>query len=417
MIVDSLVIKVASRCNLNCSYCYVYNLGDTTYLKQPKFMSSQTVDIMIDRVIEHCLENNIKSFLFIFHGGEPLLQKKDFFRYTVNKANQMLFEKYQIECSFTLQTNGVLITKEWCELFDELNIGIGISLDGTEKINDEYRVDHKGNGSYNKVIKGLKIAQKNLKYNPGILSVVNIDADPLETYEHIKSINVNSFSLLWPHATHDVLPQKKSSIEGVSEETPYADWSIKIFDLWYSEKKQTKIEVTLFNTFLSLLLGNEFSGNEDFGLGDNDVLVIETNGDIQAVGSLNICGNGFTTSGANVRTHSFSEALETKLAKLYHQSHKMLPKKCISCPIVDICGGGHIHTRYSKKNGFNNASIYCNDFIKLITHVRREMYTSLPDKYKKDYSDITFNDIKMYMSQLNMDEIKTPQHEKELDSF
>ncbi len=417
MIVDSLVIKVASRCNLNCSYCYVYNLGDTTYLKQPKFMSYNTVDIMIDRILVHCLKNNLKNFLFIFHGGEPLLQKKDFFRYTINKANQILFDNNQIKCAFSVQTNGILITKEWCELFNELKIGLGISLDGVKEVNDSYRVDHKGKGSYDNVVKGLEIAKEYSEHSPGVLSVINIDADPIKAYEHMKNINIDFFDLLWPHATHDIPPEKKSRIEGISRETPHADWLIKIFDLWYGEKVDTKIEISIFDTLLSLLFGNEFSGNEDFGLTDNDVLVIEANGDIQAVGSLNICGNGFTTSGANLRTHSFSEALETKLAKLYNQSHKMLPKKCISCPIVEICGGGHIHTRFSKKNGFNNASIYCNDYIKLITHIRREMYSSLPDKYKRDYSDITYEDIKSYMNQLNLDKLETPQHARELNSF
>ena len=69
MYTTNLVIKVASRCNLNCTYCYVYNMGDNSYKLQPKFMSLETIEKIFERIKSHCLKNGLKDFLIIFHGG------------------------------------------------------------------------------------------------------------------------------------------------------------------------------------------------------------------------------------------------------------------------------------------------------------------------------------------------------------
>ncbi len=417
MIVDILVIKIASRCNLNCTYCYVYNAGDNTYLKQPKLMSLITVDKIIDRVLEHCILNNVKNYLFIFHGGEPMLQKKSFFYHFVNQATKKLTKEHKISCRFAIQSNGVLFDEEWCKVFNELKIAVGISLDGIKEVNDKYRVDHQNKGTYNRTIKGFLLAQKKLKINPGILSVIDIDSHPEITYKHLKKLNVENYDLKWPYASHDTKPNTKSSFHFISSKTPYADWLIKFFDLWFQEKKENKARVRIFETIISLILGSDNAGNEDFGLRENKVLCIQTNGDLEAVGALNLCGNGFTKSNANINEYTFSEALETKLAKVYHNSHKKLNKKCLKCPINDLCGGGHIVTRFSKKNGFDNVSVYCKDYMKLFSHIQNKVYDSLPEQYKIGYDKIDYHELESYMENISLDEIENPNYFKELANF
>lgn len=138
-----VVVKVASRCNLNCSYCYMYNMGDNSYLMQPKVMSLKVVDKLIERILSHCQKHTIKNFEIVLHGGEPLLAGKDFFRKFVNKANERLVAEAGIGVKFVIQTNGLLLTEDWCKLFAELKIAVGVSLDGTPEDNDRYRIDHK----------------------------------------------------------------------------------------------------------------------------------------------------------------------------------------------------------------------------------------------------------------------------------
>src|SRR6476619_3302013 len=82
----SLVLKVASRCNLNCTSCYMYNMGDSTYKNQPKVMSDAVVDGILQKTLLHCQRHNIEEFLFIFHGGEPLLAGFEFYEKFASKA-------------------------------------------------------------------------------------------------------------------------------------------------------------------------------------------------------------------------------------------------------------------------------------------------------------------------------------------
>ncbi len=416
MFVNCLVLKIASRCNLNCTYCYMYNKGDNTYLLQPKFMSNEVTDNIINKALEHCVENNLNNFTFAFHGGEPLLCDESFFTGFVQKAND-LFKEKSITCDFILQTNGILLTKEWCELFNSLGVRVGISLDGYKEINDKNRIDHKGRGSYDKVVSGLEIAQNELKQKPGVLSVFDISSDPQKYYQNLIDLNLRHFNLLWPHANYEQLPEAYLDTDVTnSNNTLYADWLIQIFDLWYTKKAETKISIVIFEGIINLLL-NSSSGNEDFGTEDNRTLVIETNGGIEAVGALKLCGDGFTKNDANIKTHSLSDALNTDLAMVYHKGHKYLNKKCTHCPLVEVCGGGHVHTRYKKDNGFDNVSVYCKDYMKLITHIQNAVYDSLPIQYQEQWEKITYEEVLSYLDNLDMENIDNPSYSDQLLSF
>jgi uncharacterized protein len=201
------VVKVASRCNLNCTYCYVYNQGDKTYLTQPKVMSAEVVKSLIYRIKEHCLEHDIKNFTFIIHGGEPLLAPQSFYENLVSTSKQIL-EDTDIKLRFSMQTNGVLVTKEWCDLFNRLNISIGISIDGPELYNDMYRIYHSGKGSYHDIVNGIKLANEYSKVPVGLLSVINIDIEPEMLYDMYISLDVSSVDILLPDGNYENIPEK-----------------------------------------------------------------------------------------------------------------------------------------------------------------------------------------------------------------
>lgn len=358
----TLVLKIASRCNLNCSYCYVYNLGDTTYKDQPKTMSDTVVEAVVHRVRNHCRRHNIERFTFVFHGGEPLLAGQPFFANFVDVARLMLEPAVAVE--FSIQTNGTLLTESWCKLLGRLDIGIGISLDGPKAINDLQRVDHRGAGSYDRILAGFNIAKTfSTGGTPGLLTVINPQSDPREIYQHLKDIGATSVDFLLPEATHDRLPFGKADLNS----SIYADWLIAIFDIWFYEPTKA-MSIRLFEFILIHILGGD-PGLDSFGTGRNEVLVIESDGSIEPIGSLKVCGHGFTKLGANVATHELDDALSTPLAALYQLSGKEPCDTCKRCPIVQVCGGGYLPHRYRRQNAFDNPSIYCPDLAKLITHV------------------------------------------------
>jgi uncharacterized protein len=369
--IKGLVLKVASRCNLNCEYCYMYNLGDESYKNQPKFMSQEVVDNLLNQVKIYLTQSGSKTFQFIFHGGEPLLVEPNFYQTFVRKTNEILPTSIQI--GYLIQTNGTLLSPEWCKILGDLQFKIGISLDGITEEGNRYRLNHRGESSLATSLIGLQNAQRSryLKYIPGLLSVINLELNPEELYWGYKDLKIRHINFLLPDGTHDNLPKGYSNTQAL-----YADWLIKIFDIWFYDKDKSKPQIRFFNQILNRILG----GNGDFeslGGGRNPYLVIETNGDIEPQSSLKACGDGFTKTQLNVKTHSLKDSFQQPLIKLCIDSQENLSEQCKNCSVVEVCRGGFIAHRYSKDNGFKNPSIYCRDLEKLVTYVSEKIAVAL----------------------------------------
>jgi uncharacterized protein len=375
--VQEAILKVASRCNLNCSYCYVYNKGDESWRDQPRVMSRDVVDALMIRVRNHCARHGLDSFTFHFHGGEPLLSGQQFFVDFVAAARRAL--EPGIKPLFRMQTNGTLLNDEWCRLLSGLNIGVGISIDGPEEVNDRHRVDHAGRGSYRDVRAGIAAALRGAvgtRRLPGILTVIDLDTDPVAVYEHVKELQVPVADFLLPDSTVDQPPPGFGR-----SETPYADWLLRIFDRWFTEKPVT-VRIRIFEVLVAQILG--FQRNVDFmGAGANELLFIETNGAIVPSVTLTVCAPGMTNIGANVLTHELDDVLRNDLVQLYHLSGQRLCDQCSACPVRALCGGGYLPHRYSARNGFANPSIYCADLMKLITHIQRAVADALPPEERR----------------------------------
>jgi uncharacterized protein len=375
MRISTYVLKVASRCNLNCTYCYVYNMGDESYRSQPNRMSLKTVSALLSRVAAYCDEREIGEVTFIFHGGEPLLAGKDFFRAFAAKAAAIFGD--EITPTYALQTNGTQITTEWLDLFRELGIHFGISLDGPPSTNDLNRVTHAGTGSYQRVRKAIDTALSDRRLDDlfgGVLTVINLGADPLGIYHHYQEIGLRRCDFLLPDGTHDH-PPPGLALDGST--TPYADWLIAIFDEWFRNEDKA-LSIRIFEDIIKLLFGPGF-GNDALGGGPNDTLVIETDGGMEPIDVLKICGPGFTKLGLNIERDAIRDACSAELMQLYRQGASGLCDRCQACPIRAVCGGGYLPHRYSSISGFANPSVYCRDLMKLITHIRNQVLTTIPD--------------------------------------
>ena len=339
-------------------------------------MRKSTVSSILQRVLEHCKQHNIHYFDFIFHGGEPLLLTPEFYVNFVNLANEYL---NGLTLGFALQTNGVLINEEWCKTFEKLDISVGISIDGTKESHDFHRKYHHGKGSYEDVLKGLNFLKNHqLPYQVGILMLIDVFSDPKEVYRHLKNLKVKAINLLLPYGNFESLPP---AFEGSNDlQTHYADWLIEIFDYWFFDN-ETDFKIKIFEQLMELILGID-NGFEYWGQKNNEYLVIETDGSIEAVGALKLIGNGFTKAGMNVQHNSFDEALNTNLATQYHLGHQKVCSICQKCTVFEVCGGSFFPTRYRKENGFDNPSIYCKDLFKLINHVQNRMLDDMPDTLK-----------------------------------
>ncbi|WP_259112298.1 radical SAM protein [Chryseobacterium sp. JUb7] len=386
--VTSFVLKVASRCNLNCSYCYMYNLGDKTYLKQPKFMSLDTMTTFAEKLSRYSDENGLKSFQIVFHGGEPLLYPKEFYRESIKIFREKLSDSY---FDFVLQTNGVGLDEEWYSLFNELNIRVGVSIDGPKEYHDQYRVFHNGKGSYDEVRSAIQLGLD--KGMHGVLSVVNLNISPQELYQEFKDLNILSFNLLLPDGHFDKLPDGiiREKVN-TSNYTPYADWLIELFAIWKSDPDRPNMR--FFKTLIQLIAGEEV-GDQVLGLKKNGVAILETNGNLEVADSIRACYEGITRNDINIHTHEIDSVLADPLFDIYINSHQMVNEKCLNCPIYEICGGGFLLNRYSNENGFDNPTIYCHDMIKLVSYIQNDLINSLPEEVcrEMDLTRVSYHEI------------------------
>lgn len=408
---DTIIVKIASRCNINCTYCYMYNHGDLSYKKQPKIISFDTTKKLVESVQIHCSENKLERFTFIFHGGEPLLMSKKAFVEMIDEIETLA--KFGIKIRYAMQTNGLLIDQEWCDIFNKYDVGIGISIDGPENINDIARLDKKGKGTYKELIEGIKISQKHLKTPIGLLSVINHDLDPIIAYNHVKGLNAKSIDFLMLDENFDSI--KTSYYD--AKKTLNADWYLKIFDKWYFENAEQRISIRFFNVIIHNLMGGEHS-IDSIGTATNNVLVLETDGSIEAVDVLKICGDSFTKDEVNIHTHTIDDAMNASLAEIYYNSGNYLAKKCLACPVNEICGGGYLPHRYSSENGFNNPSVYCHDLLKMITHIQNLLIDSMPQELKDEtgIEKLTYENA-LQIIEDTLPTISEPEYIQKLESF
>lgn len=369
--VDVYILKIASRCNLNCTYCFVYNKDDQNWFNQPILMSESVITHVADRALQHAVKNSRPFVEFIFHGGEPLMGGIKHLRFLV----QILEDKFRgrgIGLKFAMQTNGLLLSDEILSFCLEKNILVGISIDGPPKINDIYRVDKKGRGSSQKLQEKLKLISSE-QYRPvfsGFLVVINPDSDPVDTVEYLSSYHPRGFDFILPYDNHDRLPTRKTSFN----DTTYGKWLIKAFDHWY--KKNSEVRVRNFYSIISLLLrGGSYV--ESLGNQATNFLVIETNGEIEAVDSLKATFEGATSLGLNVFENTIDEAAGHLFIVQRQLGSESLAFSCRSCALVSVCGGGYLPNRYSKARGFDNPSIFCHDLASLIYHIHDTIIVSL----------------------------------------
>ena len=376
------VMKVASRCNLNCNYCYMYNMGDLSYLRQPPVMPDAVVTASMQKIRQHGIRHGVTDVAFVLHGGEPMMAGRDFFRCFVSEAQRVLGP--EIKPHFMMQTNGTLIDRAWLDLFSELQISFGISLDGPEHINDASRVNHAKRGSYRAVRAAIDLVLADprcMKLFGTILTVVNLASDPLELFRHFKEIGVGGVDFLLPDATYERLPP---GVSRDGDETPYADWLISIFNEWF-DASDTAFRIRFFENIIALIFGSAVS-TDNIGGRHNSVVVIETDGGIEPVDVLKICGEDFTKLGMNVLTNDIDDVYGAELVRKYQLGAAALCPTCRECAIRDVCGGGYLPHRYSSGSGFGNPSVYCRDLAKLITHVQARVLKTLPEQMIERYS-------------------------------
>ncbi|MER6237980.1 radical SAM protein [Streptomyces clavifer] len=355
----SCILKISSRCNLDCTYCYIYNKGDTTHLTRPRVMSLEVARAAIREITEYASRNGIAEAVVALHGGEPLLVGKPWMTRFLDDVRKMT--PADVRLSFTLQSNGVLIDADWLSLFASHGVQVGVSLDGPAVWNDRHRVNHQGKGSYSRVRKAIDLLVAQGAESPpwGILVVADPRFPGTEVFRHLLDIGVRNMDFLWPDYHHEEGPPWNADLLG--------RYYVDLFDEWYGNA-DPGVRVRWFESLLQLILGGE---SQISALGAQPVtdVVVETDGSLEPLDMLRICGDGMTLTGLDVRRHPIERLRETELYRMGLKNQELLPHDCLRCPVYGLCGGGEMPHRWSKKNAFSNPSVHCESLLAVIEHI------------------------------------------------
>ncbi|WP_368665913.1 FxsB family cyclophane-forming radical SAM/SPASM peptide maturase [Limnohabitans sp. WS1] len=359
--INEFIVKVASRCNLDCDYCYEYHSGDDSWKTMPKFLSMDSANYLAFRIAEHCREHGLKTVFVTFHGGEPTLAGADrlerFIEIFLGEARSDFL------IIFAIQTNATLITDELCELIRHRNIQVSVSVDGNQKHNDLHRLDHRGKSSHVRTAAGIaKLKETVGEQLSGLLAVMDIKTDPLEVFDALAQYGTTSVEFLLPHHNWDKPPPRPGD-----DEHAYGKWYFEIFKAWIGGRN-SHLDIRFFTHILSQLVGNG-GIYEAMTLAPITLLTVNTAGGYEAVDCIKSTGSGAHHLGLHVKETSVSSLLTHPAIEVRQKGEGQLAPKCQTCRFKTSCAGGYYPHRYSVANSFNNPSVYCSDLYWLLSEI------------------------------------------------
>ena len=151
--ISQVVLKVHSRCDLACDHCYVYEAADQSWRVRPRVIADDVVAQAARRIAEHVTAHALPAVCVVLHGGEPLLAGRDRLRRIITELRRALDGNCDLD--LRIHTNGVRLSEDFCEIFAEHRVKVGISLDGDQAANDRHRRFADGRSSYDKVVRAI----------------------------------------------------------------------------------------------------------------------------------------------------------------------------------------------------------------------------------------------------------------------
>lgn len=360
-----------AHCNLACKYCY--------YLEKNKLYPTAQRHLMSDEMLEQFTREYIEAqtmnqVLFTWHGGEPLLRSIDFYRKAISLQQKYAGDR---RIDNVIQTNGTLLTDEWCEFFAQNHWLVGISIDGPQPDHDHYRLTAAGKPSWKKVMQGIKLLKKHgVEWNA--MAVVNAyNANhPLEFYRFFKE-NGCQFLQFTPiverltrHEDGRTLASLADKDEISLSEASVApeQWGYflcAIFDEWV-RKDVGKIFVEIFDCTLANWMGIS-PGICAYSKECGHAGVMEHNGDVYSCDHFVFPEYKL----GNIRDHSLIDMLygeqQQEFSRLKHSS---LPRQCKECDMEFACHGECPKNRFIKdKYGDSGLNYLCPGYYHYYQHV------------------------------------------------
>lgn len=361
--ITSLLIKPASAvCNLDCSYCFYLDRDADPYKALPA--RRMTLDTL-ERLVDTWLFYSYPESTFAFQGGEPTLAGLRFFEKLVEFQQQ--YGRNGQSVSNALQTNATLLDDNWARLFKQYNWLLGVSIDGAEEVNDLYRYNKEGRGTWKRVIQSIETLQKhNVEFNClCVLSQANV-GKPRELYRFYKSLGVDNVQFI-PLAEFD---GQGNALPFTITAEQYGRFLCEIFDLWWPDRR--KFRIRFFDNTAEALAGMK-PGTCTMHETCDSYVVVEYNGDVYPC-------DFFVEGGwkiGNMMLDSWSEIARKQRRRSFALKKTIAHAECQVCEYQSICHGGCPKFRHGPKGQFEDLDYFCSAykmiFAKSVEPLKREV--------------------------------------------
>jgi uncharacterized protein len=347
-------------CNLECQYCY-YLQKESLYPESRSFRMSD--ELLEDYIVQQVASTPGNEILFSWHGGEPTILGLDYFRLIVELQRRHCPAGKHIANS--IQTNGVLLTEEWCRFLAAEQFGVGLSLDGPRELHDAYRTTKDQRATHRQVMQAYRLLRQH-KTPVDLLCVVHAQnvRHPLEVYHFFKEIGVQYLSFI---PLVEPLPGDPGR---VSERTvpaeAFGDFLCAIYDEWVRHD-MGRVIVQIFEEAARPAYGLRHSLCV-FRPTCGDVPVIEHNGDFYQ------CDHFVTPEHrlGNIRGTPLVELLENPAQEAFGQAKQdTLTRQCLACDVRTSCNGGCPKDRIIQApDGEPGLNYLCAGYRRFFTHCR-----------------------------------------------
>lgn len=361
-----------AHCNLACDYCYYLEKQKLYQNGDKHVMSDQLTEVFIREYIQSQFGNEVN---FIWHGGEPMIRPLSYYKKVVRWQRRYAEGKAILNC---LQTNGTLLTPEWCRFLHDEGWLVGISIDGPQDMHDAYRMKRNGGPTWEKVMQGIEMLDRyEVEWNA--MAVVNdiTAARPLDFYRFFRDEIECRYLQFTPvverirrhedgrHLAH-VMDGDEYAVAPFSV-TPEAWGSFlcAMFDEWYNndvgEMFVQTFEATLAN-WAGMTPGvcslSDWCGH---------AAVMEHNGDIY-------CCDHFVFPEyylGNIRNRGILDMLNSERQMAFaDMKTKGLPTQCHQCRWQFACHGECPRNRFAKtKDGEPGLNYLCEGYRRYFEHV------------------------------------------------
>lgn len=334
----SAVLKLTERCNINCTYCYMFNKDSDLYASKPKQMSLDVATRVARFLAEGARSTGARTVQTIFHGGEPMMMRPADF----DRLCQVFIDEISpfANVQYTIQTNAMLVDDRWLAIFSKYGMGVGVSLDGDRAANDRNRIDHAGLGTYERAVSGARRLFEASKQGrispPAALCVIDPEENGAATFRHlVGEVGFKWIDFLLPIDMYDDIGPKVAAKVG--------RYLMDVFDAW-RELDAPDVSVRFFDQFYTFMTGVDRRSGKALPRSRGGVVItVASDGTYGPDDTLRIVSDNYYRFDS--REMSLVNYLSTPDIAELERASVSLPASCDDCVWAAYCLGGATNGR------------------------------------------------------------------------